>query len=108
MLGIFGTISNPTSYASNQGSGLFTLISNILKLAGVVAGLFFVVQIIMAGFSYIAANGDPKKVDLAWAKIWQSLIGLLIVGSAFVLASVVGKIFGIDIINPTIVGPGGN
>lgn len=108
MLGIFGTISNPTSYASNQGSGLFTLISNILKLAGVVAGLFFVVQIIMAGFSYIAANGDPKKVDLAWAKIWQSLIGLLIVGSAFVLASVVGRIFGIDIINPTIVGPGGN
>jgi len=107
MLGIFGTISNPTSYASNQGSGLFALISNILKLAGVVAGLFFVVQIIMAGFGYIGANGDAKKVDLAWAKIWQSLIGLLIVGSAFVLASVVGRIFGIDIINPTIVGPGG-
>jgi len=108
MLGIFGTISNPTTYASNQGSGLFTFISNILKFAGVVAGLFFVVQIIMAGFSYIGANGDPKKVDLAWAKIWQSLIGLLIVASAFIIASVVGKIFGIDIINPTIVGPGGN
>lgn len=108
MLGIFGTISNPTNYTSNQGSGLFTLISNILKLAGVIAGLFFVVQIIMAGFSYMSANGDQKKVDLAWAKIWQSLIGLLIVGGAFVLASVVGRIFGIDIINPTIVGPGGN
>lgn len=106
MLGIFGTISNPTSYASDKGSGLFTLISNLLKFAGVIAGLFFIVQIIMAGFSYMAANGDPKKVDLAWAKIWQSLIGLLIVGSAFVLASVVGKLLGIDILNFQIYGPG--
>lgn len=106
MLGIFGTISNPTKYASDKGSGLFTLISNLLKFAGVIAGLFFIVQIIMAGFSYMAANGDPKKVDLAWAKIWQSLIGLLIVGSAFVLASVVGKLLGIDILNFQIYGPG--
>ena len=108
MLGIFGTISNPTNYSSDQGSGLFTFISNLLKFAGVIAGLFFIVQIIMAGFGYIGANGDPKKTDLAWAKIWQSLIGLLIVASAFILASVVGKIFGIDILNPTITGPGGN
>lgn len=108
MAGIFGTISNPTSYASDQGSGLFDLISNILKFAGVIAGLFFVVQIIMAGYSYISANGDPKKAELAWTKIWQSIIGLIIVASAFIIASVVGKMFGIDIINPTIVGPGGN
>lgn len=110
MAGILGNISNPTKLGTSTdgGQGLFILISNILKLAGIVAGLFFVVQIIMAGFSYIGANGDPKKVDLAWAKIWQSIIGLLIVGSAFIIASVVGKLFGIDILNPTIVGPGGN
>ena len=106
MLGIFGTISNPTSYASDKGSGLFTLISNILKFAGVIAGLFFVVQIIMAGFSYISANGDPKKAELAWAKIWQSIIGLVIVASAFIIASVVGKIFGINILDFQIYGPG--
>ena len=106
MLGIFGTISNPTSYASDKGSGLFTFISNLLKFAGVIAGLFFVVQIIMAGFGYIGANGDPKKTELAWAKIWQSIIGLLIVGSAFIITSVVGKILGIDILNFQIYGPG--
>jgi hypothetical protein len=60
----------------------------------------------MAGFSYIGANGDPKKAELAWAKIWQSIIGLLIVGSAFIITSVVGKILGIDILNFQIYGPG--
>jgi len=106
MLGIFGTISNPTSYASDKGSGLFTLISNLLKFAGVIAGLFFVVQVIMAGFSYIGANGDPKKTEIAWAKIWQSIIPLLFVGSAFAIASVVGRILAIDILNFQIYGPG--
>lgn len=106
MAGIFGTIENPTSYTSTEGSGLFDLISNILKLAGIVAGLFFIVQVIMAGYSYISANGDPKKTEVAWAKIWQSIIGLVIVASAFILASVVGKILGIDILNFTIYGPG--
>lgn len=106
MLGIFGTIENPTNYTSNNGSGLFTLLSNILKLAGVIAGLFFIVQIIMAGYLYISANGDPKKTEAAWAQIYQSAIGLAIVASAFVLASVIGKVFGIDILNPVIYGPG--
>jgi hypothetical protein len=110
MLGIFGNIDNPTAYGSETdgGQGLFSLISNILKFAGVVAGLFFILQIILAGYGYISANGDPKKTEAAWAKIWQSALGLAIVGSAFVLASVVGNVFGIDILNPVILGPGGN
>ena len=108
MLGIFGTIENPTKYGTETdgGQGLFLLISNILKLAGVIAGLFFVVQIIIAGYLYISANGDPKKTEAAWAQIYQSAIGLAIVATAFVLASVIGKIFGIDILNPVIYGPG--
>jgi Type IV secretion system pilin len=107
MAGIFGPIPNPTNYADEAGSGLFSLISNILKFAGIIAGLFFVVQVIMAGFSYISASGDPKKAELAWAKIWQSIIGLIIVASAFIIASVVGKIFGIDnILDFQIYGPG--
>jgi hypothetical protein len=110
MLGIFGNIDNPTAYGTETdgGQGLFSLISNILKFAGVIAGLFFILQIILAGYGYISANGDPKKTQEAWTKIWQSALGLAIVGSAFVLASVIGNVFGIDILNPVILGPGGN
>jgi hypothetical protein len=102
MLQIFGTINNPTKYQSTGGSGLFTLLSNIFKLAGVIAGIFFIVQLIFAGYGYLSSNGDPKKTEAAWAKITQSLIGLIVVASAFVIASIVGSILGMDFINGTI------
>lgn len=102
MLQIFGSISNPTNYQSKDGSGLFVLLNNIFKLAGVIAGIFFIVQLILAGYGYLSSNGDPKKTEAAWAKITQSLIGLVIVASAFVIASVVGSFLQMDIINGTI------
>ena len=110
MAGILGNIEapvadNPYFTAGTQGEGLFLLLSNIFKLAGAIAGIFFVVQIILAGYGYLSSSGDPKKTEAAFAKIWQSLIGLLIVSGAFVLASFIGKILGIDILNPIISGP---
>lgn len=105
MPGIIGNISSPTKYASTNGSGLFALLNNIFKLVGVVAGIFFIVQIIMAGFTYLSASGDPKKTETAFAKIWQSIIGLIIVTSAFIIAGFIGQITGIDPLNPTIYGP---
>lgn len=105
MLGLFGTITNPTSYSSDQGSGLFTFLSNLFKLIGVVAGIYLIIQLILAGFQYVSANGDAKKTEAAWAQIWQSIVGIIIIASAFVIASVVGRLTGIDILNPTIYGP---
>ena len=105
MIGIFGNISNPTTYSSTNGSGLFTLLSNIFKLVGTIAGIFFVVQVILAGFAYISASGDPKKAEAAWTKIWQSLLGLIIITSAFVIASFISEITGVNTLQPTIYGP---
>lgn len=108
MPGIFGNINPPVDnpiLTTDKGEGIFILISNILKMAGYIAGLFFLVQMILAGFAYLSASGDPKKTEAAWAKIWQSLLGLIIVASAFVIASVVGYFLNIDILNPTIYGP---
>lgn len=104
MANIFGTISNPTSFA-NGPQGLFNFLSAIFKVAGGVAGIFFIVKIIIAGFTYLGASGDEKKTAQAFATIWQSAIGFVIVASAFVLASVIGNLVGIDPTNPTLYGP---
>lgn len=105
LAGIFGNIQNPTKYTGSEGQGLFAFLSNILKFAGVIAGIYFVVQIILAGFNYISASGDVKKTEAAWAQIWQSIVGMLIVASAFVIAALVEKFTGIKILNPEIYGP---
>ena len=104
MLQIFGTIKNPTTFADGP-AGFFNFLSVIFKLAGTVAGIFFIIQIIIAGYNLLSTNGDEKKTIQSWAIIWQSLIGITIVASAFVIASVIGNLIGINILNPTINGP---
>ena len=107
--GIFGSIKPPIANdyfnAGNQGQGLFLLISNILKFSVVIAVLFFVFQLISSGYMYLSANGDTKKTELAFAKIWQGALGLIITGSAFVIAGVIGRFLGFNILQPTIYGP---
>ena len=119
MLSIFGEIKNPFAdffkvpgYAGDIKSGnfgLIVLLTNILRLLFVLAGLYAFFNIILAGFGYISAGGDSKNISSAWAKIWQSLLGLLIIVCSFVLAAIFGQIlFGrFDaILNPTLYGPG--
>ncbi|OGG01627.1 hypothetical protein A2Z33_07620 [Candidatus Gottesmanbacteria bacterium RBG_16_52_11] len=105
---IIGTIDPilPTAYRGVSGIGVF--IVNILRLVFVVAGIYSFFNFILAGFAYMTAAGDPKKLQMAWAKIWQSLVGLLIIIVSFALAAVIGYImFGrVDfILNPIIYTP---
>lgn len=94
----FGVISPPpgvNQYDSGNISGIPVLINNILKIMIVGAGLYSLFNIVLAGYSFLSAGDDPKKVTAAWAKIWQSLLGLAVVAGAFVLAAIFGKlIFG--------------
>lgn len=101
----FGTINNPFNpggldvpgYAGNigQGQGLVILTNNIIKFVIVIAGLYTFWNLVMAGYGFMSAGEDAKAIGKAWAKIWQSLIGLLVVAGSFVLAGIFGwLIFG--------------
>ena len=103
---IIGTVTDPNSqYSGANGAGLFKFMSNLFKLVGTIAGIYMIIQFILAGYQYITASGDPKKAEAAWTQIWQSIVGMVIIASAFVIASVVERFTGIKIINPTIYGP---
>lgn len=101
---MFGSVRNPflnlgsppwyTTYNSN-GSGLFVLMNNLIKFAIILAGLYTLLNLILAGYSFLGAGGDPKNIAKAWEKIWQSLLGLLIVAGSIVIAMIAGQlIFG--------------
>ena len=113
MIGIFGDILPPPAIQKYQqlgngqaGSGLIVFMSNLFKRAGAIGGIYLVFQLIIAGYAYLSANGDPKNTEKAWNQIWQSLLGMVIIASAFIIAGVIGRITGINILNPTIYGPG--
>jgi len=107
----FGQITPPpgiNKYKGLQEGGLINFANNLLKFAIVGAGIYAFVNIILAGYSFMSAEGDPKKVEQAWKWIYQSLLGLVLVAGSFVLAAIFGwLIFGNAgaILNPKIYGP---
>lgn len=91
----FGTVTPPqgvSSYAGGRLTGLPIFINNILKILIVGAGIFTLFNLVIAGYGFLSAGDDPKKVAGAWAKIWQSLLGLAFSAGAFVLAAIFGKL----------------
>jgi hypothetical protein len=102
----FGTITAPTtSLGTEPGLAIGKLIQLVIGLLIIGAGIYALINIILAGYSFMAAGDDPKKVAGAWAMIWQTMLGLAVAAGAFVLAAIFGQlIFGDPtfILNPQI------
>lgn len=91
----FGTIEPPPGVARFAGGnlgGIPAFISILLKSLIMLAGIYAILNIILAGFAYISAAGDSKAIQSATAKIWQSVLGLMVAAGAFVIAGIVGQI----------------
>ena len=107
----FGEVKPPqgiSEYGNLTAGGAVRFGNNIIKLMITAAGLFTLVNIVSAGFSYISAGGDPKKIDTANSKITFSIIGLIITAGSFVIAAIIGWLVFKDpaaLLNPTIYGP---
>ncbi len=84
----------------NGVSQLETIISSIIGFITIVAFIFFVFQIIFAGYSFISAQGDEKKLEAARSKLTNGILGLTIVVIAFGFTAFIAKILGMgDIFN---------
>ena len=81
--------SNPQSYTSN-------VISTVLTSLLIFGVIFFLVHLILAGYKMISSSGDAKKYEEAQHALRDSLIGIVIVLSVFVIIKVLLTIFGID------------
>lgn len=113
---IFGTIDAPAGVAKyntaalgETGSdiGLILFLSNIIRIATVAAGVWVMINFILAGWAYISSAGDSKAATDASAKMTNSLIGLAIIIGSYTLAALIGLVFFGDasyILNPQITG----
>lgn len=104
----FGQITPPaglSKYGSEPGSAIGNLIQTVIWLLIIGAGVYALFNLILAGYDFMSAGDDSKKVAGAWAKIYQTLMGLAFAAGAFVLAAIFGQlIFGDPtfILNPKI------
>lgn len=105
----FGNITAPPELALfgdiETGGALGKFLTLIFQLLVVVGGLYTLFNVILAGFAFLSAGDDPKSIQNAWAKIYQSVLGISFIAGSFVLAAIFGKlIFGNynAILNPNI------
>lgn len=107
----FGEVKIPEpieKYGAEPGAAIGTLIQLGLRLLVIGAGLYALFNLVLAGYSFMSAGDDSKKVAGAWAQIWQTIIGLAVSAGSFVLAAIFGQILFGDpffLLKPTIPTP---
>lgn len=103
-----GPLSPPTTaFAPLPGMGveavgapLAQFISNLLGFITGLAGIMFLIYLIFAGLSWVSSGGDKGKVEAARSQMTQAALGLVVVIAAYAIAGVVGRVLGLDILNP--------
>lgn len=104
-----GRINPPASLPGNglgPGMVIGNIIERLIQIMIVVAGIYTLVNIIVAGYGFLSAGDDPKKIAGAWSKIWQSVLGLAVAAGSFILAQIFSQLIfgqGFNILNPTLV-----
>ncbi len=80
----------------NSVSQLESIISNVIGVITIVAFIFFTFQIIFAGYAFISANGDEKKLETSRKKLTNGILGLTIVVVAYGLTAFIANLLGLD------------
>lgn len=94
----FGTVDTPdaiSNFGTEPGPAFGRLIQFGLRALVVGAAIYAIFNLVLAGYSFMSAGDDSKKVAGAWAQIYQTIIGLAVSAGAFALAAIIGQlIFG--------------
>jgi hypothetical protein len=119
---VFGTVKPPVgvdkfnalagggSGGSGTGIGIVIFISNIIKLATIVAGIIVFINFILAGFTYITSDGNASANDKVKNQVTMSVLGLILIIASYTIIAILSfLLFGKPdyILNPHICGPNG-
>lgn len=110
---VFGKIEAPAGVAelntqagaTSNNIGLLIFVSNMIKVASIVAGIWVLFNFVFAGFTYISASGDSSAYAKIGEKLALSATGLLLIVAAYTIAGILGLLIFGDatyIINPQI------
>jgi len=94
-------ISGPLKIPS-QGQTVLTLgtiISRAVPFVLAFAGIGLLLMLLFSGFEYLTSAGDAKKLEGAKQRLTYSIVGFLLIFTAFWLVQIAGNIFGLTEVN---------
>jgi hypothetical protein len=102
---LHGTIGGaglgPVSAVTDGADALLKItnvVSAVIGFMTVAAGIFFIFQILIGGYTWLSSMGDKHRLEEARNRIVNALIGLVIVVGGWGILSLVGQFFGWDIL----------
>lgn len=76
------------------------VISTIIGVMTVVAGIYFLFLVIIAGYQWMTSGGDKAGMEAARNKLTYAIVGLVVVVLAFTLISLIGALMDIKFLQP--------
>lgn len=89
-----------TALQGNGDIGILNFINNVIQLLTAVGGLFILINLIIAGFTYITQAGNSQAASSIKDRLTYAVIGVVIMVASYTLIAVISwLIFG----NPTFI-----
>ena len=111
---VFGTIDPPPGVAEydqaagGAGLGLVFFISNLLRIGSILAGLWVLLNFILAGYNLLSSGGDSGAYSKVTQRLTMSVVGIVVIVAAYTIVGIISWVLFHDpgfILNPTIKGP---
>lgn len=95
-----GPGSGPYVSSADAYNKLAAILTTIIGLLTLIAGIWFVFLLITGGIAWMSSGGDADKLARARSRMLSGAIGLAIVVAALFLAEIFGGLIGFpDILN---------
>lgn len=82
----------PTGDSTTQ---LEKIISGVIGVLTIVAFIYFAIQIILAGYSFVSSQGEASKLEAARNRLTNGILGIVVVVIAFGLTAFLANLLGI-------------
>jgi hypothetical protein len=90
---------NPIAPEKVPFTNLGDILATGIQIALLVAGLMVFAFLLIAGIQFISSGGDKQQAQQAKDKITAAILGLIIIVSAYAIAMIIEKVFGISIVS---------
>lgn len=98
------SFNNPNSqgYSHSLGfsGGLSSIISNILGIITLIAGVSFLVYFILGAINWITSAGDTNKIQTARQQVLNAVIGITITAISYPAVYVISQLLGVPFKDP--------
>lgn len=87
---------DPTKCAPSL-KALETIFSNVVGVILGLAGIALFIMLILGGFKYITAGGDPKAVDSARKTLTYAIGGMVLIAAGYLILQFIYQFTGVNV-----------